>query len=450
LQGSFIRVGDADKQLSQYEVSILLQQRSKPTDDEQVARNASRSDLAQDRVEAFITRLREKGGPLSRMNDDELLETVGVLTRNSEHVLVPTLAGLLALGTYPQKAQAFPQLRVTLVVVEGVEMAAEGVRFSDNQSVEGSIPVILETTLDHLRRHLSRRSVIQGAGNTTDLEFPYVALREAIVNALVHRDLQPQAQGTAVQVELYADRLLIRNPGGLYGPVDADSLGEGKFSSARNETLMKVLEDVAMSDGRTVCENRGSGIRSILAALRNAQMSPPIFRDEIRSFEVEFPRHSLVDPDALRWLGQLVTEGLSDNQKHALALMWQGEVMTNKRYREAAAVDSRDALRDLKELVSKGYTIQRGDRGGATYVLKPELREGATEPVPSGPQRRDRRDEVIEFAREFGRFARADVEKALGLSRSQAKDWIKRLIDEGKLVEIRGQSKNEIWYELAP
>lgn len=79
---------------------------------------------------------------------------------------------------------------------------------------------------------------------------------------------------------MYPDRFVVRNPGGLFGPVTVDRLGEEGISSVRNGVLMKVLEDVPIPGGtRTVCENRGSGIRTMISALRQARMSPPDFRD---------------------------------------------------------------------------------------------------------------------------------------------------------------------------
>lgn len=65
-------------------------------------------------------------------------------------------------------------------------------------------------------------------------EYPEEVLREVLVNALVHRDYSEFAQGMQVQVELYPDRLTVRNPGGLYGPVELTALGDTTISSSRN------------------------------------------------------------------------------------------------------------------------------------------------------------------------------------------------------------------------
>jgi len=85
-------------------------------------------------------------------------------------------------------------------------------------------------------RRSGLRAVIADAGRQDIWEYPETALREAVVNALVHRDLSGSARGTQIQVEMYPDRLVIKNPGGLFGPVTIDSLGEEGISSARNAT----------------------------------------------------------------------------------------------------------------------------------------------------------------------------------------------------------------------
>ena len=105
---------------------------------------------------------------------------------------------------------------------------------------------MVRDTLAAIRRNMSRRAVIADAGRQDIWEYPETALREAVVNALVHRDLSGSARGTQVQVEMYPDRLVIKNPGGLFGPVTVDSLGEEAISSARNATLIKLLEDVPL------------------------------------------------------------------------------------------------------------------------------------------------------------------------------------------------------------
>ncbi|WP_462186879.1 MULTISPECIES: ATP-binding protein [unclassified Frankia] len=274
-KGSYVRVGDDDRRLSAYEVQVMLSSRGQPREDEQAVHGVGLDHLDAAGVDVLIARLR-----VSRPYAFKDLDRLAVLRR--ARVLVPgndgedvvSLAGLLALGSYPQ--EHFPQLMVTFVHYPTETGGRSTERFLDSVTLEGPVPVMVRDTLAAVRRNMSRRAVIGGVGRQDVWEYPETALREAVVNALVHRDLAGGARGTQVQVEMYPDRLVIRNPGGLFGPVTVDSLGEEGISSARNATLIKILEDVPIpGETRTVCENRGSGIRAMLNSLLAAGMSPP-------------------------------------------------------------------------------------------------------------------------------------------------------------------------------
>lgn len=294
-----------------------------------------------------------------------------VLTKHDDR-LVPTLAGLPAFGIYPQQFE--PQLNITVVVYptsQAGEVGPRGERFVENRSVDGPVPFMVAETVRILKRNMRRRSVVSGLFRTDEWEYPEEVLREAIVNALVHRDLSEYARGMQVQVELYPDRFVVRNPGGLYGPVEVTSLGTNTISSSRNRVLLKILEDTALGDGHMVCENRGTGIARMRIALARAGMEPPTFIDEIGIFATEIPNHALLDSDALDWLGSISDSPLTRPQMTALILMRNGIQLTNTSYRAATGVqDSRIAYKELKELVDQGLVEQFG-KGGSTYYELP-------------------------------------------------------------------------------
>jgi ATP-dependent DNA helicase RecG len=115
-------------------------------------------------------------------------------------------------------------------------------------------------------------------------------VREAVTNALMHRDLSPHARGSQVQVNLYADRLEILNPGGLYGVVTLAEPGRAGVSASRNQLLSVLLEEVPYPGGGMVAENRGSGYAMIQAALADNGAPPPVPRDAIAHFSLALYR----------------------------------------------------------------------------------------------------------------------------------------------------------------
>lgn len=148
----------------------------------------------------------------------------------------------------------------------------ENRRFLDAQTIIGPIPFMVEDALNAVTKNMRTGAVIGGAFRQ---DYPRKAVREAIANALIHRDYSPDARGSQVQVNLYADRLEILNPGGLFGNVTIDTLGTVGISSSRNQFLSNILETTPYPGGGYVVENRGTGYQVIEEQLQAALMDPP-------------------------------------------------------------------------------------------------------------------------------------------------------------------------------
>ena len=193
-----------------------------------------------------------------------------------------TLAGLLSLGRYPQ--QFFPQLNVTFVAfptTTGRPMQ-DGTRFLDNVPIDGPIPTMIAEAQAAVRRNTIRRAEVTGDGRLDLWEYPDEAVRETVVNALLHRDYHPSAHGAQVRIELYPDRLEVVNPGGLHGQLNRDHLFTMPVTSSRNSRLAKLLEDIEIPHtNRAVCENRGSGLLAVAASLQDAGLDIPLLEDRI-------------------------------------------------------------------------------------------------------------------------------------------------------------------------
>lgn len=432
--GAFIRVADGNRKLSAYEVQVLLASRGQPREDEEPVLEAGMADFDPELVEGLLGRLRQPEQSIfRRRSDEEALRILKVLVRADDR-WVPSLGGLLALGAYPQ--QFFPALGMTFVVYPTPrvgEPGPRGERFLDNRRFDGPIPRIVRPALDALQRNMKRRAVVRGLFREDLWEYPETAIREALVNALAHRDLSAMARGTPVQIQMFPDRLVIMNAGGLYGPVTVDQLGEEGISASRNQTLMKLLEDTAVpGESRVVCENRGSGIGAMLSALGQAGMSPPRFDDRISTFQVTFPNHSFFDEETLRWLESVRGAELTDSQMMALALMRRGGTLTNSLYRLVTGLDSRVVTRELRELVSRGLVERAGTRGSATYRLAPG-QLGELVRLSEAAQRSARRPAILALIRDRGPLSRAEVARELNLTEATARRWLTALRKEGKL-----------------
>ena len=117
------------------------------------------------------------------------------------------------------------------------------------------------------------------------------AVREAVCNAIMHRDYSELARGTQVQVNLYDNRLEFLSPGGLYGTVTAATVASAGYSSTRNQYLADILESTPY-EGGFVAENRGAGFKLMGIELGRNQVEAPVVRDSVEMFSLEFHRRT--------------------------------------------------------------------------------------------------------------------------------------------------------------
>ncbi|EEJ52936.1 divergent AAA domain protein [Mobiluncus mulieris ATCC 35239] len=292
--GSFIRTGDGDRRLSPYEVDRLRENKTQPYWDTEVVEEASISDLDGELLSGLLHR--EKSAHpriLAKLPDDEVLSKLRITGKGQDGNLHPTLAGLLALGLFPQ--EYFPRLTVTYAVYPGSTKASmpSGQRHLDSGTLAGSIPVLIADALTVVSKNMRVGGVIRGALRHDLVDYSLPAIREALANALMHRDYSPVARGTQVQLNMYADRLEILNPGGLFGTATIDSLGKTGLSSARNQFLSRLLEVTPYAEGGFVAENRGSGYHEILSQLEKESLPRPLPVDRLDSFSITFERRRM-------------------------------------------------------------------------------------------------------------------------------------------------------------
>lgn len=287
LKGAYVRVGDADQPMTEYEIYRYEAFRRKYQDDIRPVTQAVWNTLDNDRLEQYLGNLKAGRPNLSRLKTEDICELVG-LTREG----TPTLAAVLLFGIFPQGY--FPQLCITAVSVPGTEvgqLGPEGERFLDNRRIEGTLTQMLEETLAFVRKNIRIKTIIDPeTGKRADREdYPMTAVREAILNALIHRDYSPQTEGMPIQLLLFEDRFEIRSPGGLYGRLRIEQLGKVQ-ADTRNPVLAVAMEAL----GET--ENRYSGIPTIRRELERAQMAEPEFRDERGTFVVCFHKELQMSP----------------------------------------------------------------------------------------------------------------------------------------------------------
>ena len=277
LQGSYIRVGDADKLMTEYEVYSYEAFRKKYRDDIRAVPQVSVTALDQGKLEDYILRRKTNRPNLAALSTEQLYDLTGVLREGQV-----TLSAVLLFSPYPQAY--FPQLSVIATCVPSTEMGVlddQGRRFTDSKRIEGTLPDMLEGSLAFVRNNMRVSTRIDSkTGRRIDVpQYPLDAVREALLNALVHRDYSIHTEGMPIQLIMFSDRIEISNPGGLYGRLTIDQLGNMQ-PDTRNPVLVTAMEVL----GET--ENRYSGIPRIRHAMAELSLPAPVFTDRRGVFSV--------------------------------------------------------------------------------------------------------------------------------------------------------------------
>jgi len=419
--GAYIRVGNTNRRMTSYEIFGYVSSHEQPRFDEGPVLSADLEDLDRPKLERYIRALRvaRPGAAYLKESFKDVLLRLRVVCRH-DTILKPTLAGLLMFGKRPQEYE--PQLVITFLHYYGTteaEPTPKGERFLDNREFDGTIPEMVESSVNHVLTSMRKSSLVEGLWRRDIPEYPVEALREAVVNAVAHRDYSDYVRGSYIQIRLFADRLEIQSPGGLHGNVTEENLEEEQ--STRNRMLMRFMEDSRL------VENRGSGIRAMIEATRRANLEPPKFHDKRSSFWVTFHNHTLMGPAEVEWLNQFADRSLTDSQRLALVYLRSNERMTNGDYRRLNHVETVAANRELRRLVQSGLVSQHGTKRGAYYTLSPLIR------VMRAVRLTEEEEKIMAFVRENSSIGNVECRNLLGVKLHRAWYLLRKLSNRGLL-----------------
>lgn len=271
LKGSYIRVADGDRLMTEYEIYSYEAFKKKIEDELRIADRATIEDIMTNNLEKYLLELRSKKANFTNLSNEKICRLQGFINESK-----PTLAGVMMFSDYPQAF--FPQLCITAVSIPGTEMSeigSVGERFIDNERIDGTFTQMLNEALIFVRKNIKSKTIIdKNTGKRVDKpDYPIVAIRELIINAFVHRDYSIHTDYTPITIKIFSDRFEIENPGGLYGRMTIDQLGKVS-ADTRNPFIANALEIL----GET--ENRYSGIPTIINAMKEYGLPEPKFESE--------------------------------------------------------------------------------------------------------------------------------------------------------------------------
>ncbi len=349
-----IRSGADNKILSGDALRQLAATKSTGDFEAEPVPGATLSDLDADIVEEYKEHWEERQRRPWLGTTDDLLRAAGAIDENG----VPTVAGLLLFGKHPQFF--LPQSEVDFVRFLGVEpRGPEGLPgYERREKIRGPLARILEQAWNVLRQEMRVEAVVRGLQREERLEYPPFAVREALVNAVAHRDYR--IRGKRIEIRMFDDRLEVTSPGGLPGYITLDNIVEEHYS--RNPRIVNGLYQWGY------IEELGLGIDRMIDDMVAAGHPKPEFKATPFSFTVVLRnRRERVVPISRRDWGV----PLNPRQLKALQYLEREGRITNREYRELCPDVSPETLRlDLVDLVNKGLVIKVGDKRGTYYILK--------------------------------------------------------------------------------
>ncbi len=320
-----------------------------------------------------------------------------------------TIAGALTL-TDPAASLGAAKFHIDLRSYE----ADDTTSYVRREAMTGSVQDQVEGATDWIVRDVGTELVVTGAFRHDVPRLPRRVVREAVANAVAHRDYA--IDRTPVVVEVRPSAVTVRSPGSLPPPVTVDTLREAQ--APRNHTVIDVLRKFGLA------EDSGQGIDVMQDGMKYELLEEPEFTEGVDSFSVGLRLGGLVSVTERAWLAEYERRGALQPEERILLLTAAREdQLTNARAREALGVDSVEARHRLQRLRDAGLLDQHGQRGRAYYTL------GVI-----GPERSLERV-VLDVAAAGTPLTNQRVRDLTGLDRVAARALLRRLVAEGRLMQ---------------
>lgn len=355
----YIRVGSSNREAQDEEVRRLYIEGSEGGFEALACRGATLADLSEGLIADYV-RLREEtsGQPLG-LSWEEMLRSLGCLVQQGE-TWVPTNAGVMLFAEDPQRF--IGQAELACVRFKGTDM----VSYIDRRDLRGPLYQLVDDAEQFVYRHMKVGRRIKGFVGVEYREYPHEAVREAIVNAVVHRDYG--RRGQRIRVFMFDDRIEVYSPGPLPPGVSLEKMRRLEPQSVlRNPIIVGVFRDL----GSRYIERLGTGVRRMALAMEGHGLPRPWFEEVGSEFRVTLmgPGERFMEEVAARpaWANSL-------NERQVEVVLYVGEHgrISRGEYAELLSMSSRTAARDLSDLVKRGILALRGAGRGAYYLLASE------------------------------------------------------------------------------
>lgn len=293
IRNTYIRQGATDQKASKDEIGRMLHEASENSSDSMLITGAGMKDIDGNTVNTYLRylELQNKEHPFISLKDDELLEKCACI---KEGVL--TMAGLLLFGKAEAIISRFPAYGLSIFRMSNISgTVGEDKRWDDRKIYEDNLILTFFAAMEYLKKHVAVPFKMSPDGISRTENVPQViAVREALVNLLVHRDYFDNGQAS---IRIHDDRIIFRNPGAAPFPIE--EILNGCESVPRNPTISRVFRLPGWA------EIAGSGMMKIFNNWKEAGYTPPVVKnnDPIHWFTIEFYESAVIAEEGVEVQG---------------------------------------------------------------------------------------------------------------------------------------------------
>ena len=403
----YIRVGGENIPISRERMVALREAKFEAAHEREVLLKSSLEDLDRDLVAEFIQHLEIQG-----VAEKILHRPYGLIEYRDGQPLLTRAAAYL-FGKDPLRWHSRPG--VDFVRFEGKEKG-NGSEHNVVERIRIEAPILrligeVETVIGG---RIKERIVLQDLFYREKFEYLSFAWKEALINAIAHRDYR--LEGNAIEVWMFDDRLEVRSPGNLPGPVRIQQLlRREKIHYSRNPIITRVLIDAG------IMRALGEGLPQIFREMDHHGLNPPELREEGHFFCLALRNTPIFDEGTRDWLQKFGGQPLNSRQKHILAYARVHGMIFNSSDYQKFGVDRDTAYGEIKDLVQRGIAQPLKKHGKAYRVLTDE---GQTVGLPGLSW-------VTEVIEKKGFFTLQDVKQPKSISRGKALEMMRELAEQG-------------------
>jgi ATP-dependent DNA helicase RecG len=345
----YVRTGSTTQELKDTELAYFLLKKMGKTWDS-ISLQADLSEIDLSTIEIFKNLAKNR---IPSIEEFDSIEKIFLNLELFDENKKITDAGILLFGKDPQKKFISATVRVGRF--------KNSTHIIDTVIIQGNLFKQVDDVMNAIRKHFNVRFEIKGIVRKDVWDYPLEALREAVINALIHRDYLSPAE---IQIKIYDDKIWIWNPGKLPAQIKLEDLKKEHSSYPRNPLIATVFYLAGF------IERWGSGTKRVVELCKEYGLPEPEYKEEFEGFSVYFYK-DIYTEENLRKMG------LNERQIKSVIYVKEKGKITNKEYQELNKTTKKTASRDLSNLVEKGIFEQIGETGKGTHytlIIKRNLK----------------------------------------------------------------------------